>query len=185
MLTSGGGAGLITVSMSATVGAERGRVWQALISPDEVAKWSPGWMASVDVPEDYPRPGQHARWRYRMGKLPITLHDRPLEVIPDSRLHTKLVFGLFRFDATITLVSDGSDPARTVMGIKLVTPNVVPLVGGVLDRFAVRTLASQIVDRSLRGIRAHCEGQICRSSPTHRSGLSNRSRVSGARSTPS
>jgi hypothetical protein len=41
----------------------------------------------------------------------------------------------------------------------LVAENSIPIVGGLLDRFAVRRLAAQIVDSKLRSLQKWCENQ--------------------------
>ena len=46
----------------------------------------------LDAPADYPRAGQHVRWRYRHGMFRV-LHDRPLEV----RREVAFAAGVFLF----------------------------------------------------------------------------------------
>jgi hypothetical protein len=41
--------------------------------------------------------------------------------------------------------------------MKVVVPNAVPVVGGMLDRFSVRQYATNLVSGSLDAIRAWCE----------------------------
>jgi hypothetical protein len=67
--------------------------------------------------------------------------------------------GLFRFDETFTLGAEIGDPERTRLHLKLIAANSVPVVGGLLDRFAVRRLAAELVDRKLRSIQKWCENQ--------------------------
>ncbi len=143
--------------MSTVIGAGRARVWRALTEPAQVAAWDASVVAPIDVPPDYPKPGQHVRWRARMNGLPIVLHDSPIEVVGGERLRSSIAMGLFRFDETYTLADDPSGPSRTRLTMKVVTSNEIPVVGGALDRFAVRQQATELVSASLRAIRSWCE----------------------------
>jgi len=143
--------------MSTAIQAERARVWRALTDPAEVAGWDASVIASIDVPPDYPKPGQHVRWRARLNGLPTVLHDRPIEVIVKERLRSSIAHGLFRFDETYALMDDPSGPGRTRLSMKVVASNEIPVVGGSLDRFAVRAHATNLVSASLHAIREWCE----------------------------
>lgn len=149
---------MITVSMSVAIAADRRRVWNAITRPDELLAWNPARIAAVDVPVDYPKPGAPARWRTALHRVPMPMTERPLEVIPEERLRAELRLALVRFDQTYTLAEEAGDPGRTRLSLKLVSPNAIPLVGGLLDRFGVRELAQELVDESLRALRAWCEG---------------------------
>ncbi len=148
---------MITISMSTVIDADRARVWRALTDPRELLGWDERIVEVIDVPSDFPKPGQHALLRCKLGGVPIVRHDRPLEVIPGERLYCSIQMGLFRFDATYTLGEEVRETGRTRLGIKLVTANEIPLFGGSLDRFAVRRLASEYVDTSLRALQQWCE----------------------------
>jgi uncharacterized protein YndB with AHSA1/START domain len=151
---------VITVTMSVAIGADRRRVWEALTRPEALVRWNPGRSAPLDVPEGYPKPGKTARWRYRLRSLPLPLTERPLEVVPAARLRSELRLALVRFDQTYTLAEEAGDPRRTRLSLKLVFPNAIPLVDGLLDRFGVRALAQQIVDDNLRALRDFCESDV-------------------------
>jgi len=146
---------VITIAMSTKVGAERERVWSALTDPSQRLRWDDSLEAPIDVGPDHPRPGDHARWRYRLHGMPVVLHERTLEVVAGKRLRSAMALGPFRFDLAYTVESE-DDGARTRVSAALAASNVVPVVGGALDRFAVRRLASEIVARSLESLRAHC-----------------------------
>ena len=143
--------------MSAAIHADRLRVWRALTDPQEVVGWDRSVIAPIDVPAEYPKPGQHVRWRARMNELPVILHDRPIEVIVGERLRSDISQGLFRFDETYSLADDTTTPGRTRLTMKVVACNEVPVVGGALDRFAVRQFATHLVSGSLSAIREWCE----------------------------
>ena len=114
-------------------------------------------IAPIDVPPDYPKPGQHVRWRARMNGLPIILHDHPIEVSVNERLRSSIAMGLFRFDETYTLMDDLLEAGRTRLMMKVVISNEIAVVGGSLDRFAVRQQATALVSTTLRAIRQWCE----------------------------
>ncbi len=143
--------------MSTAIRADRARVWRALTAPEEVVGWDASVIAPIDVPSDYPKPGQHVRWRARINQLPSILHDRPVEVVAKERLRASISHGLFRFDETYTLADEPSTPGGTRLTMKIVASNEMPVVGGALDRFAVREHATQLVSDSLEAIRIWCE----------------------------
>lgn len=148
---------MITIAMSTVVRADRPRVWRALTDPAQVAAWDASVIAGIDVPSDYPKPGQHVRWRARINGLPIILHDRPIEVSMNERLRSSIAMGLFRFDETYTLLDDLLEAGRTRLTMKVVISNEIAVVGGSMDRFAVRQQATDLVSTALRSIRDWCE----------------------------
>jgi hypothetical protein len=101
--------------------------------------------------------GQRIRWRYRLGTIPVVLRNSPVEVIPGERLRSATALGLFRFEETFTLADEIDDPKRTRLRLKLSAANSLPVVGGLLDRFAVRQMAAEIVDHKLRSVQKWCE----------------------------
>lgn len=145
--------------MSTGIAAPRGRVWRAITVPDEVLGWDDRARDLLDRVDGYPTAGQHVRWRYRLGPVTILLHDRPQEVVPETRLRSAMALGLFRFEESWSLVAEAGDGTRTRLGLKIVASNSIPVLGGRLDRFAVRGMAAELVDRKLRAIREWCEAQ--------------------------
>jgi hypothetical protein len=67
--------------------------------------------------------------------------------------------GLFRFDETFSLSNASGDSEHTQLRLQLIAANSLPVVGGLLDRFSVRRLASEIVDRKLRSLQKWCENR--------------------------
>jgi uncharacterized protein YndB with AHSA1/START domain len=147
---------VITIAMATRIDARRERVWSALVDPSERVAWDGSLDGPLDVPPEHPRPGGEARWRYRLRGLPVVLRERPLEMVEPKRLRSAMALGPFRFDLAYTLEPD-EDGRRTRLGVALAASNVVPVVGGALDRFAVRRLASEIVGRLLEDVRVFCE----------------------------
>ena len=72
---------MIEFTETVQIGTSVERVWRALTVPAEVVQWDSGIVEPIDAPPDYPQPGQHVRWRYRLGPVPLILHDRPTEVL--------------------------------------------------------------------------------------------------------
>jgi hypothetical protein len=139
--------------VSVEIDAAHARVWRALCDPAEVVQWDTGVAEALDAPPDYPRPGQHVRWRYTNGPF-RTLHDRPQEVVENARLRSLLAVGPVRFDETYTL-----DPlpsgCRLTAAMRVRVP--VPLLGPLVERWYAGPAARSAVTASLRAIKAHCE----------------------------
>jgi hypothetical protein len=150
---------VITIVMSAVINADSRHVWQALTTPSELVRWDERILASIDAPEDYPSNGQHVRWRYKLGGIPLVMHDRPLEIVPLERLRASLAVGSMRFEQTYSLNLETGSPPRTRLGMKLVASNSVPIIGSVVDRFEVRRMAVDHVDITLRSLQKWCENE--------------------------
>jgi uncharacterized protein YndB with AHSA1/START domain len=148
---------VITIAMSTVVGATRQTVWRALSVPAERVGWDERLLAAIDGVDDYPRAGRLARWRYRLGSVPVVMEDHPLEVVPGERLRSQLGFGHLRIDEIWTLADENGSGERTRLALRLVASNSVPLVGGLLDRFSVREVAAGIADGRVRQIQKWCE----------------------------
>ena len=143
--------------MSTVIGAERARVWRALTEAAEVVRWDERVLELVEPAGEYPQVGRKVRWRYQLGAIPVVLHECPLEVVPAARLRSSIALGLFRFDETFQLAPEPGADGRTRLSLKLVAGNSIPVVGGVLDRFAVRRLANEFIDAKLRALQKWCE----------------------------
>ena len=144
--------------MSAAVAVARARVWAALADSAEIVHWRPGLVSAPAGPARYPEPGETVRWRCRVWELPLELRETPIEVVPGERLHARLQLGLFRFETTFTLAPLAAQPPRTRVGLQVQVANEIPLVGGTLDRFGVRRLATELAATQLMALRDWCEG---------------------------
>lgn len=144
--------------MSTVVPGSVARVWRALTDPSEVAGWDAanGNGGAIDAPADYPKPGQHVRWRYRLGGVPTTLHDRPIEVVPHERLRSLIELGALRFDETYSLLPEAGHPEQTRLAMKIVASNSTAVVSGVIDRFEMTRITTETVNGSLESIRHWC-----------------------------
>lgn len=140
-------------TVSVDIDATAARVWRALCDPAAVVQWDTGVAAALDAPDDYPRPGQHVRWRYSGGPFRI-LHDRPREVVPERVLRSLIALGPFRFDETYVLEhADGACRLSATMLCRA----VLPVVGGLVERVYLRRATKRTVASSLRAIKRHCE----------------------------
>lgn len=152
---------MITVGLASVMAAPRARIWTALVDPKEVVHWRPGAVPNTDPGAPYPEVGQPVRWSCRVRELPIVLHETPLEVVRGTQLRSRLRLGLFRFEEAFTLASTPGQPGRTRVGLHVCVPNEMPVVGGTLDRFAVRRLATELGGTHLQALRDWCEaGQL-------------------------
>ena len=141
--------------MSTVIGAPRERVWDALTTPAELGRWDPRVLAVRAAPAGPVREEDVLRTHYRVGALPVECRVQVLTQSPGTRLETDVTLGLFRFRETY-LLSDESR-TQTRLSLRLAAPNAMPVVGGVIDRFDVRKMASARVDERLRALREWCE----------------------------
>ena len=140
-------------SVTVDIAATTARVWRALCDPAEVPRWDTGVSGALDAPPDYPRPGQHVRWRYTNGPFRL-LHDRPQEVVPERTLRALLAVGPMRFDETYTLEPRDSG-CRLTAHMRVWVP--APVIGPLLERAYVAPAARATVAASLEAIKRHCE----------------------------
>lgn len=143
--------------MSTLITAERERIWRALTTPSELIRWDDQLVALLDPVSDYPRLGQHVRWRCRIGSVPIVVHQTIREVQPGERLQSAISRGVFSFDETYTLADEVEMPDRTRLSLRVVASNSTPVVGGIMDRFAIRRLSAELIDSRLRAVQKWCE----------------------------
>ena len=146
---------MYSFSVSIDIAAPPRRVWRALCDPAEVVQWDSGVEQALDAPADYPKAGQHVRWRYSNGPF-RTLHDRPQEVVPERTLRSLIAIGPARFDETYTL--DAVDRGTTLSAAMDVSVPV-PLLGLAIERLYAGSQARRTVEASLRAIKQHCETQ--------------------------
>jgi uncharacterized protein YndB with AHSA1/START domain len=143
-----GGQNPRRVVVTTEIAAPIERVWRALTVPEEVSAWD--HVAALDVPSDYPRAGQHARWRSRIGPVPLTLHDRIRAVEPPRRMAASIDVGFVHIEEEYRLsVADGG-------GTLLVSDNEVRARLPGLGRLAART-ARRGIAASMARLKTFCE----------------------------
>ncbi len=143
--------------MSTLITAERDRIWRALTTPNELIRWDDQLVELLDPVPDFPKLGQQVRWRYRIGSVPIIVHQTVQEVLPGERLQSAISRGVFCFDETYTLADEVAQPDRTWLSLKIVATNSTPIVGGSIDRFEIRRLSAELIDSRLRAVQKWCE----------------------------
>jgi len=146
---------LITLAMATEVAVERKAVWERLVDPEEATRLHPGVDRPPQPEGGWPRPGGRLRLTTLVRDLPVELRETVLEAEPGRSLRCRVRLGLHRFEATWTLHAEA--PGRTRLGLRIVTANEVPLVGGALDRFSVRRLAQEMAASWLCALRERCE----------------------------
>ncbi len=143
--------------MGAEIQAERTLVWNALADPAQVARWRPGIVAARTPEASYPTAGRRFRWSCRLHDLPMELVETPIHVQPPCRLESAVSLGLFHFSQTVGLSDSADRSGGTKLVLQIATDNEMPLVGGCLDRFAVRRFATGLAATHLQAIRDWCE----------------------------
>ncbi len=141
--------------MSTVIGAPRERVWDALMNPAEIARWDERFVSCTEAPDGPLRAGDVMRGRYRVGSIPVEQKLHILTVTPGARLEATVTVGLFRFREAYLLTDESRTQTR--LALRLAAENAMPVVGGMLDRFDVRKMASERVDERLRLLREWCE----------------------------
>ena len=144
--------------MAAVIRAPRERVWRALTSPQELIRWDDRVVALAQGARSGNGRRGRPQQRYRWGPVWVDLRYRPLEVVRGHRLRSEISLGLFRFEATYTLSAEDDDPTRTRLSLRIAFPNSVPVLGGCVDRFDLRRVASRLVSENIAALRRWCEG---------------------------
>ncbi len=162
---------MITVALSATIGAPIDRVWRALTDPSERPEWDERILGSVSLArrktqktkstqnEVTPTPVlRRADWRFRLGAVPLVMHEEVVDEDANERLVGRISIGSMHFDQTLTLhrEDDESGP-KTRLGMKLVAHNQIAVIGEVVQRLDVQKLVIEYVDTTLRQVQKHCE----------------------------
>jgi uncharacterized protein YndB with AHSA1/START domain len=148
---------LITLAMASVVAAPRARVWAAITEPEQLIHWRPGVTGLLAEARREAAPGRRLRLRCMLRDVPVVLEERTLEAVPEERLRSELRFGLFHCDETFSLAAADPDGGHTRVSLRLTTPSETPLLGGSLDRFAVRRFATELAGNSLAALRDWCE----------------------------
>ena len=150
---------MITTALSTVVGAPRHRVWRALTDPAEIVRWDERALGLLEPVAQPLAAGSVFAWRYLLGGVPVVLREETLDLVAEERLHSGVSLGLFHFEQTFTLADEAADAPRTRLSLRLATGNSVAVVGGRLDRFAVRRQAAELVDTRLRALQKWCEAE--------------------------
>jgi len=168
---------LITVALSATIGASHERVWRALVDPSERVIWDERILGEVARPlgiqartrkrTDRPRgvPDKQAviretRWRFKLGSVPLVMQDEIIAADRHDRLVSRISIGSMHFDQTLTLhTEDDESGPRTRLGMKLIAQNSIVVIGEVVQRVDVQKIVIEYVDTTLRQVQKYCEAE--------------------------
>jgi hypothetical protein len=145
-------------------------VWRVLTSPAVSARWRPtpdGWLAP---PPERIAHGEPLRFRARLRCVPVAGELRVLEVLP-GRARVQVRLGLFAFEARFSLGPEPGVDGAARVGLLLACANRVALVGGSLDRFEVRRLASEIAEQTLAALTLVAEDGECAAQRARCAGL--------------
>ncbi len=165
---------VITVALSANIGAPRERVWRALVDPEERTAWDERILGEVALSrtsgmqraarrpgvsaESRRTPIRSSRYRFRLAGVPLVLRDEILTADRRDRLVSRISIGSFHFDQTLTLYDEDNETGPlTRLGLKIVAANSIPVIGESLPRLDVQKLVIEYADTTLRQVRKHCE----------------------------
>jgi hypothetical protein len=170
----GATSSLITVALSASIGAPIDRVWCALTDPSERIVWderilgevsSSGRSTKTTESKNTRSAARSANvtprktiWRFRLGGVPLVMQDVTSHVDPNERLVSRISIGSMHFDQTLTLYrEDDESGVRTRVGMKLVARNQIAVLGDVVQRLDVQKIVIEYVDTTLRQVKKYCE----------------------------
>ncbi len=142
-------------SLAVDIAAPVARVWRSLCDPGEVVQWDSGVTAALIAPPDYPRPGQHVRWRMRSGLFRL-LHDWPAEVVPEQTLRSLLSLGPYEISETYWL---SATSAGTRLELHAEVTSSIPILGILLVRLHGGPETRNGFEASLQGLKRFCETQ--------------------------
>lgn len=160
---------LITVALSATIGAPHERVYRALIDPAERSVWDERILGAVALPRrpaaarrrksaEARTPIQESRWRFKLGGVPLVMKEQILEAERRDRLVSRITIGSMHFDQTLTLhPEDDETGPHTRLGMKLVAHNSIIVIGETVSRLEVQKIVIEYVDTTLRQVQKYCE----------------------------
>jgi len=144
---------MYSFTLTTDIAAPPARVWRALCDPAEVVQWDSGVEGALDAPGDYPKAGQHVRWRYANGPF-RTLHDRPQEVVAERTLRSLITIGPLRFDETYTLEAR---PGATRLSTAMRVFAPLPLGGPLTERLYAGPASRRTVVVSMAALKRYCE----------------------------
>ena len=172
---------MITVALSATIGAPQDRVWRALTALSERPAWDDRILGEVDLPSSPRRRGarrhepsvahallgrsrageppvRQTRWRYRLSGVPLVLREDIVHAQPPSKIECRISIGSLGFDQTLTLhPEDDETGPRTRVGMKVIARNSIAVIGEIVPRLDVQRLVIEYVDTTLRQVQKYCE----------------------------
>jgi uncharacterized protein YndB with AHSA1/START domain len=162
---------LITVALSATIGAPIDRVWRALTDPSERLVWDERILGEVSLSRRSARrtgDGRTTRattdrlskskWRFKLGGVPLVMQEAVGESVRNERLVSRISIGSMHLDQNLKLYrEDDESGPRTRLSMKLVAHNQIAVIGEVVQRLDVQKIVIEYVDTTLRQVQKYCE----------------------------
>ncbi len=147
---------LLTLAFTAKVAASPRCVWRVLSDPTAAAAWLPSFGGWIYEPRASLSARGELRFRSRLCGVPVQADVRVLEVKPGC-VRGLVRFGLLACEVKFSLSPEPGVAGVTRIGLVLSVANRIALVGGTLDRFEVRRLASGLAEQVLGGLSAQAE----------------------------
>lgn len=147
---------MLTLAFSAKVAASPRRIWRVLMEPAASAHWLPGHQQWIDPPPLAFSPSMPLRFRSRLRGIHRRGELQLVECRP-GRARVRIRLGLLAFDVRFTLGPEPGVPGAARIGFLLSLGNEVAIVGGSLDRFEARKLASTLAEQTLSALAAYAE----------------------------
>ena len=170
MFPRGATHALITVALSATIGAPHERVWRALVDPQEREIWDDRILGAVALSRAAQKAEERSRsqgkkpalrktrWRFKLGGLPLVMSDEIVRADRKDRLVSRITIGSMQLDQTLTFYAEDDESGpRTRVGMKVIATNSIAVIGEVVPRLDVQKLVIEYVDATLRQVQKHCE----------------------------
>jgi hypothetical protein len=155
---------LLTLAFAAKVAASPRHVWRALTSSASAAHWLPSFEGWIDPPPEALAAGARLRFRARLRDLP-TAGELRIREVTRGRVRLRLRLGLLAFDARFSVVPESGAENATHLGLAVSLESEIAVVGGSLDRFSVRELASRIAKGMLAALAVYAEKTFGESTP--------------------
>ena len=153
-----GGNALLTLAFTAKIAASPRQVWHELVSPASAARWLPNHEGWTEAPSQRLSAQSALRFRSRLRGIPVPGELLLLASTP-GRVHARVRIGLLSFDARFSVAAESHAAGSTRVGLLLTLANKIAVVGGSIDRFAVRRLASELAEQTLAALTACAEGR--------------------------
>jgi hypothetical protein len=131
-------------------------VWRVLSDPASAASGLPFFCGWIGEPPSSSSMLAVLRFRSRLRGAVVAAEVHVVEVTP-GRLSVHARFGLFAFAARFALRPEPGVAGATRIGMVMSVENEIAVVGGTLDRFEVRRLASDLAEATLVGLSAQAE----------------------------
>jgi hypothetical protein len=147
---------MMALTFSVRVAVSPRDAWRVLSDPAWIARWRPAFAGWIGVAPGALAESAALRFRARLRGVPVVAEQRVLALRRGARIESRVRYGLFGFDETITLNREGVAESATRIGLAVGLANQVGVVSGSLDRVTVRRVASELVEQTLASLSALC-----------------------------